>query len=154
MAFLKCGIQGRYTTGSVKIQAAKLELGPVQTLAHKEGDTWVLNDPPPNKALELAKCQRYFRIINGPTYLTGVRGYSSATAIEIPITGSPMRIAPTPILKNKGNIAASDSDSVVAVTSAESGGNAHFVLIAENEKLKRGSIGVYCNDDILLDANL
>ena len=39
--------------------AAKLELGPVQTLAHKEGDTWVLNDPPPNKALELAKCQRY-----------------------------------------------------------------------------------------------
>ena len=39
--------------------AAKLELGPVQTLAHKEGDTWVLNDPPPNKALELAKCQKY-----------------------------------------------------------------------------------------------
>ena len=44
---------------SVKLIAAKLELGPVQTLAHKEGDTWVLNDPPPNKALELAKCQRY-----------------------------------------------------------------------------------------------
>ena len=43
----------------VDIKAAKLELGPVQTLAHKEGDTWVLNDPPPNKALELAKCQRY-----------------------------------------------------------------------------------------------
>lgn len=43
-----------------KFIAAKLELGPVQTLAHKEGDTWVLNDPPPNKALELAKCQRYY----------------------------------------------------------------------------------------------
>ncbi len=41
-------------------QAVKLELGPVQTLAHKEGNTWVLNDPPPNRALELAKCQRYF----------------------------------------------------------------------------------------------
>ena len=41
------------------IKAMKLELGPVQTLAHKEGDTWVLNDPPPNKALELAKCQKY-----------------------------------------------------------------------------------------------
>ena len=41
------------------IKAMKLELGPVQTLAHKEGDNWVLNDPPPNKALELAKCQKY-----------------------------------------------------------------------------------------------
>lgn len=39
--------------------AAKLELGPVQTLAHKEGDTWVLNDPPPNFQQELEKCQRY-----------------------------------------------------------------------------------------------
>lgn len=39
--------------------ATKLEFGPVQTLAHKEGNNWILNDPPPNKALELAKCQRY-----------------------------------------------------------------------------------------------
>lgn len=43
------------------LRAAKLELGPVQTLAHKdENGNWILNDPPPNKALELAKCQRYF----------------------------------------------------------------------------------------------
>lgn len=46
---------------TIDIYAVKLELGPVQTLAHKEGDTWVLNDPPPNKALELAKCHRYYR---------------------------------------------------------------------------------------------
>ncbi len=44
---------------TIDIYAVKLELGPVQTLAHKEGDTWVLNDPPPDKALELAKCQQY-----------------------------------------------------------------------------------------------
>lgn len=47
------------SSGTARYYAVKLELGPVQTLAHKEGDTWVLNDPPPNKALELAKCQRY-----------------------------------------------------------------------------------------------
>lgn len=42
------------------VTAFKLELGPVQTLAHKDASgNWVLNDPPPNKALELAKCQRY-----------------------------------------------------------------------------------------------
>jgi len=41
-------------------KAAKLELGGHQTLAHKDASgNWVLNDPPPNKALELAKCQRY-----------------------------------------------------------------------------------------------
>lgn len=41
--------------------AAELELGPVQTLVHKDASgNWVLNDPLPNKALELLKCQRYF----------------------------------------------------------------------------------------------
>lgn len=41
--------------------AMKLELGPRQTLAHQDASgNWVLNDPPPNKALELLKCQRYF----------------------------------------------------------------------------------------------
>ncbi len=54
---------------SVKLIAAKLELGPVQTLAHKDASgNWVLNDPPPDKALELAKCQRYYlsSYINNP----------------------------------------------------------------------------------------
>jgi len=46
-------------SGSVALRAMKLELGPVQTLARKEGDTWVLNDPPPDYGQELAKCQRY-----------------------------------------------------------------------------------------------
>lgn len=42
------------------IVAAKLELGSVQTLAHQDASgNWVLNDPPPDKATELAKCQRY-----------------------------------------------------------------------------------------------
>ncbi len=46
---------------TAKPVAAKLELGSHQTLAHQDASgNWVLNDPPPNKALELAKCQRYF----------------------------------------------------------------------------------------------
>lgn len=46
---------------AVKTIAAKLELGSTQTLAHQDADgNWVLNDPPPNRALELAKCQRYY----------------------------------------------------------------------------------------------
>lgn len=45
---------------SVSLAAVKLERGLKQTLAHQGADgNWVLNDPPPNKSLELAKCQRY-----------------------------------------------------------------------------------------------
>ena len=44
----------------IDIAAWKLELGAQQTLAHQDiNGNWVLNDPPPNKALELLKCQRY-----------------------------------------------------------------------------------------------
>lgn len=46
--------------GYTDLLAAKLEVGSNQTLARRVGDNWVLNDPPPDKALELTKCQRYF----------------------------------------------------------------------------------------------
>lgn len=41
---------------SVKVKAVKLELGTEQTLAHQENGNWVLNDPPPDKNMELLKC--------------------------------------------------------------------------------------------------
>lgn len=48
--------------GTIGVKAIKLELGDSQTLAHQDANgNWVLNDPPPNKATELAKCQRYFQ---------------------------------------------------------------------------------------------
>lgn len=42
------------------IVAIKLELGDKQTLAHKEGDTWVLNEMP-DYCTELLRCQRYYQ---------------------------------------------------------------------------------------------
>ena len=56
------GIQKKAASSTLKIYAAKLELGSVQTLAHQENSVWVLNDPPPNCAEELAKCQRYYQL--------------------------------------------------------------------------------------------
>lgn len=42
---------------SAVIEAAKLELGSTQTLAHQDATgAWVLNDPPPDKGMELLKC--------------------------------------------------------------------------------------------------
>lgn len=43
------------------ILAAKLELGPTQTLAHREGDKWVLNEVP-EYGEQLRRCQRYCQI--------------------------------------------------------------------------------------------
>jgi len=79
--------------------AAKLEPGPFQTLAHQEGSKWVLNDPPPNYALELLKCQRYFvRMKNTESSAVSI-GFGSKTAhnsvaITVPLA-VPMRIKPT-----------------------------------------------------------
>ncbi|MGN1230669.1 MAG: hypothetical protein ACI4TP_02110 [Anaerotignum sp.] len=49
------------TVATVKVVAIKLEIGSQQTIARQENGVWVLNDVPPNKALELEKCQRYFQ---------------------------------------------------------------------------------------------
>lgn len=75
---------------TVKLMAAKLELGPRQTLAHKEEEAWVLNDPPPNKTLELLKCQRYFLRLPGEPSAYTLIGHGKATSnsqldLQIPI---------------------------------------------------------------------
>lgn len=45
---------------SFDVMAVKLELGDHQTLAHQNASgSWVLNDPPPDRTLELLKCMRY-----------------------------------------------------------------------------------------------
>lgn len=69
--------------------AAKLELGDTQTLARQDANgNWVLNDPPPNKALELAKCQRYYQCYDKNGYC-GVGIFSNNRAnlfIQTPVT--------------------------------------------------------------------
>lgn len=112
--FTQCGIWAE-SSGSVKVLGMKLELGSQQTLAHQDADgNWVLNDPPPNKALELTKCQRYFiRVgpLSGSTAAVGL--YATAYAddkiypkIPVPVA---MRANPTPSFDGtvsvvKGNI--------------------------------------------------
>lgn len=54
-------VYGRSYSGAGEgtILAAKLELGPAQTLAHKEGERWVLNEIP-KYSRELLDCRTYF----------------------------------------------------------------------------------------------
>ena len=95
---MRCGIQGRNSSGSVKILAFKLELGDHQTLAHQDASgSWVLNDPPPDKTLELLKCMRYQQVFNWSPENFGMGyGYTtSTTTANAFLPGMPgMRAAP------------------------------------------------------------
>ena len=88
----------------VDMVAAKLEFGSSQTLAHKEGSKWVLNEIP-DYATELAKCQRYFYKTQGAFEYRGIaisRWYVSSGTIELPV---PMRIKPAcKIFDRSGNV--------------------------------------------------
>lgn len=76
---------------SVTIIAAKLELGDCQTLAHKEGDTWVINEIP-NYKLELLKCQYYYR----PAHLVCIAKARDTNSVELySAFPTDMRVKPT-----------------------------------------------------------
>ena len=68
------------------ILAAKMEVGSVQTLAHKEGTTWVVNEIP-DYGTELARCQRYFLSI----------GYSAASGFLTQNRSQLRLMIPTPV---------------------------------------------------------
>lgn len=79
-------------TGAPKIKAMKLELGPTQTLAHRDEDgNWVLNEIP-DYGGELAKCQRYYWKSSTVFNLEYYNQTRLLANIKFPV---PMRIAPT-----------------------------------------------------------
>ena len=80
---------------SATIIAAKLELGSTQTLAHKEGDKWVLNEIP-DFGEQLRRCRDYCRKIKYATYTGYAMGVAmSANFVRIPIFFEDMRTTPT-----------------------------------------------------------
>ena len=98
---LACDPSNRYVqiynesgSGDDVINAVKLELGPVQTLARQDADGhWVLNDPPPNKALELAKCQRYLQPVKNGGVVSGLKAANTEFRFTYPLIVS-MRARP------------------------------------------------------------
>ena len=84
--------------GSIIFEAAKLEPGLTQTLAHQDADgNWALNDPPPNRALELAKCQRRFVRLSLAEYQSiGIGQAFTAERVRMVLPlPQPMRITPS-----------------------------------------------------------
>lgn len=102
--------------GEGTIIAAKLELGPTQTLAHREGDKWVLNEVP-EYGEQLRRCQRYFqrhRATSAYSRFGVTQPYTDTrSGVFIPLMGD-MRV--TPIATISGNYALFDGSKFYTVS--------------------------------------
>lgn len=90
-----------------RLKMAKLEIGNKQTLARQENGIWVLNDPPPNPAQELVKCQRYQVVLEGVDRSYAVAGTftvytDNQLGFSFPLS-SPLRIS-TPTIRSTSSI--------------------------------------------------
>lgn len=77
--------------GTMDIKAAKLELGPTQTLAHREGDKWVLNEIP-DYGEQLRRCQRYCFV-----WAYGAKKMHCLTVMQCVRPGMLYGLIPTPV---------------------------------------------------------
>lgn len=69
--------------GKIEISAVKLELGDMQTLAHKENGVWVLNEIP-DFGEQLRRCQRYHLELPGIYWLPENADGTNRLTIPIP----------------------------------------------------------------------
>lgn len=135
--------------GTMDIKASKLERGPTQTLAHKEGERWVLNEVP-DYGEQLRRCQRdYLRIKASSAYMrfgvsTPYTDTSAGAFIQFP---NQMRAVP--VLSFGGNFALFDGDQFHSVTLSSdtmSPYNATLRLTGSTQPTKGAQLLAY-NDD-------
>ena len=146
--------------------AAKLEPGPFQTLAHQEGSKWVLNDPPPNYALELLKCQRHFyaanAIGNSIAYFGQGTTNNTNTLVEIEVQIPNMRSYPAVSYRGSFYLESENGEKlpVTGISVFRSGVVSPILLgVKTSGTLTKGKLyRLLANDDsnarIIFDSNL
>ncbi len=139
---------------SVTLMAVKLEMGVGSTLARKENGVWVLNDPPPDRAAELAKCQRYYMHVD-LNHFAGTCGWNQAHAF-IPCR---MRIAPVVNAVRKGTVFYGGSYLILEGTGPRLTADLLRDGLGVNINITNITMsyigaGVWCEMDITLDAEL
>lgn len=94
------------------IQAAKLELGSQQTLAHQDAyGNWVLNEVP-DYGEQLRRCQRYFVRINN-VYASGQVASNNTSFVDFAMP-VPLRTNPVLTVRSKGALS---SDGIIIAPS-------------------------------------
>lgn len=114
----------------IDIAAIKLELGTEQTLAYKEGDEWVLNDPPPNYQQELAKCQKYqINLIRDGNndYVFGGFGVAGGATVITCFAPTPVTMRATPTVTYSGDwVLTKNGDYVSGIPVTGMGANRRY----------------------------
>lgn len=130
---------------SMSLLAVKLELGDHQTLAHQENGVWVLNEVP-DPALELLRCQRYYKRLSGQGgYISTSGNLIVARAMDrdtaqlwIP-TPTPMRA--TPVVRLYGTLDFGEFDTGLGVTASS-------VIVGQNAVTCRVTGGEFDFDGV------
>lgn len=130
------------------IQAAKLELGSQQTLAHQDADgNWVLNEVP-DYGEQLARCQRYFVRIN-IVYAFGQVATNNISFVDF-ITPVPLRADPVFTVRNKGVLASAGISVVPSeIVLAARAENQLYLNVATTEALTTSHVA--CLHDACID---
>ena len=135
---------------SYTINAVKLELGDIQTLAHQVNGAWVLNDIPPDFQTELNKCKAYqvvWKNSSGNVSFigSGFVGTSTVARIKIPV-GVYMKAQPE--LKSLGSTGYTADDCSLVVDN-------RMVPVKSFDSLWRRDVdGFYVNANVDSSANL
>lgn len=144
---VRFAVGGWGSIGSATISAIKLELGSQQTLARKESGVWVLNDPPPNKALEREKCQRYYRRIDRIVTNTG-----GVTTPYLSVYMNYPDMRANPVFNCHGAIVDGGGSEIAGAVIEDSVFTKNSgVLIKLNKSISTGIVQFL---DVSLDANL
>lgn len=101
------GIQFKTNT-TTSLFAAKLELGSTQTLAHREGDRWILNEVP-DYGEQLRRCQMYYlgdMQRNAPGRIS--REHAAYCIVPIPVTMRQSSATPIQVFSDFGAIVDKD----------------------------------------------
>lgn len=134
------------------ILAAKLELGPTQTLAHREGDRWVLNEIP-DYGEQLRRCQRYFYRVNSHAYGWTYNNNTVNCLIPLPVT---LRTSPVITLNGSGTINTVKGDASMTSYEVKNAKPNGLIIDLHNSAnaLTTGTPVVWHNFDIDISADL
>lgn len=140
---------------TVDILAAKLELGSTQTLAHKEGDKWVLNEIP-DYGDQLRRCQRYYFVTNANHFFSGwcTTMEKFWTHISTPV---PMRAIPAISVIKPGNIIFGTSGANFATSANQyeiENADATGIKMAVNIAGLTLGAGILCDGKFAFSADL
>lgn len=142
----------------ITILAAKLELGPTQTLAHQDAaGNWVLNEVP-EYGEQLRRCQRYCFVTNANHFFSGwctqTNKFWTCIPTPVPLRAKPIIsvIAPGTLISGTPGANYSTSAGQYEIENADSAGIKMAVNI-DTTALTMGA-GVLCDGKYVFSADL